>query len=333
MVRNQCQALYLLVDKCMLTKHNNQIFMLYRISCLIVVGLFLGLGVVRAQQDPVYGQYIFNSTIINPAQAGVFGHSQWGVLYRNQWAGIDGAPITKSFFTNLRIAKNMGLALGVYQDEVGPINDVTLQADVSHQVRLNDRWNMSGGLRVIGSRITANLADLDNVQGGDPNFSENINSGFYLNMGMGMLVYDESSFFGLSIPKAIMREFEGQQILNAKMKQHMFAYGGTSIAFNELWTLSPSVMLRFVKDSPFQFDVNAVMNYKNTFDFGPMLRSLDVLGWLVGMRFNEQWYLGYQYEFPLQAIQQVTRQTHEISLRYLWDSKYKTRIRSPRYFI
>jgi type IX secretion system PorP/SprF family membrane protein len=200
-------------------------------------------------------------------------------------------------------------------------------------VRLNERWNMSGGLRVIGSRITANLASLDNVQAGDPNFSQNINSGFYLNMGMGLLVYDESSFFGLSIPKAIMREFEGQQILNAKMKQHMFAYGGTSIAFNELWTLSPSVMLRFVKDSPFQFDVNAVMNYKNTFDFGPMLRSLDAVGMLVGMRFNEQWYLGYQYEFPLQAIQQVTRQTHEISLRFLWDSKYKTRIRSPRYFI
>ena len=51
-----------------------------------------------AQQDPVYGQYIFNSTIINPAQAGVFRQSQWGALYRNQWVGIDGAPITQSFF-------------------------------------------------------------------------------------------------------------------------------------------------------------------------------------------------------------------------------------------
>lgn len=286
-----------------------------------------------AQQDPIYGQYIFNSTVINPAQAGVFDQSQWGVVYRNQWAGIDGAPITKSFFSNFRANKFLGTSIAVYQDEIGPVNDVTLQADIAYPIRLNERWTLSGGLRAIGSRITANLADLQNVQPGDPNFNQNLASGVFFNVGMGMLIYNNRMFFGASLPRAISRELEGQQIMNAKLKQHFFAYGGIQMHLTDEWSFSPSVMARFVAQAPFQLDVNAVFNYKNTIDMGPMVRSGDALGMLFGIYMNEKWYLGYQYEYPLQAIQQASRQTHEVALRFLWDSKFKSRIRSPRYFI
>ena len=82
------------------------------------------------------------------------------------------------------------------------------------------------------------------------------------------------------------------------MKQHYFLYGGTTLNLNPSWTFSPSVMARMVANSPFQMDVNAVFNYNNTLDVGPMLRSLDALGMLIGLRVNEKWYLGYQYEYP-----------------------------------
>lgn len=299
---------------------------------LVLLGQ-LALKPVLAQQDPIYGQYIFNSTVINPAQAGVFDQSQWGVVYRNQWAGIEGAPITKSFFTNFRANRFLGSSISVYQDEIGPINDVTLQADIAYPIRLNEQWTLSGGLRGIGSRITANLADLQNVQPGDPNFNQNLASGVFFNLGMGLLVYNNSMFFGASLPRAISREFEGQQIMNAKLKQHFFAYGGIQLPMNSDWVFSPSFMARFVAQAPFQLDVNALFKYKNTIDLGPVIRSGDAVGVLFGLYMNEKWYMGYQFEYPLQDIQQVTRQTHEISLRFLWDSKYKARIRSPRYFI
>jgi type IX secretion system PorP/SprF family membrane protein len=83
----------------------------------------------KAQQDPLYGQYVFNNAIINPAQAGVKENNQLGLLYRNQWAGIDGAPINKSLFLNMRLPKNLGLALGIYSDEIGPIRELTIQSD------------------------------------------------------------------------------------------------------------------------------------------------------------------------------------------------------------
>lgn len=287
-----------------------------------------------AQHDPVYGQYVFNSSIINPAQAGALRYNQWGVLYRNQWVGIDGAPITKSAFLNTRLNESLGLSVGAYQDEIGPINDVNLQADLAYHLRINEKWYLSAGLRAMGAKITVDFLGLKGTMGGDPILSSNFSSGYYLNMGMGMLLYNQSSFFGLSIPKAVTREYGGAaEISNLKLRQTLFVYGGTLLPLNEGFSFRPSAMLRMTEGTMPQIDLNAGFSYLNLIDFGPMLRSLDAAGLMLGFTLNEKWYLGYMYEYPLTDIQQVTRQTHEISLRYLWQGNRKNSIVSPRYFM
>lgn len=288
----------------------------------------------QAQHDPVYGQYVFNSSIINPAQAGALRYNQAGVLYRNQWVGIEGAPLTKSAFVNTRLNESVGLSIGAYQDEVGPINDVSLQADVAYHVQLSNKWFLSGGLRVMGAKITADFLGLRGTTGGDPILSSNFSSGYYLNMGMGMLLYNQSSFFGFSIPKAVTREYGGaSEISNLKLRQTLFVYGGSVVPLNEGFTFRPSALLRMTEGTVPQIDLNAGFSYLNLLDFGPMLRSLDAAGLMLGFTLNEKWYLGYMYEYPLTDIQQVTRQTHEISLRYLWQGSRKNSIVSPRYFM
>ena len=47
-----------------------------------------------AQQKPVYTQYILNNYIINPAITGIENYTDVKISYRNQWTGIDGAPVT-----------------------------------------------------------------------------------------------------------------------------------------------------------------------------------------------------------------------------------------------
>jgi hypothetical protein len=81
----------------------------------IIVFVILGTifcGEAWPQQIPMYGQYIFNNTVINPAQAGARDKNQAGILGRYQWLGIDGAPVTYTGFANFRLPQNMGLAVG-----------------------------------------------------------------------------------------------------------------------------------------------------------------------------------------------------------------------------
>ncbi len=300
---------------------------------------------LHAQQDPMYGQYIFNNTVINPAQAGAYNANRFGLLARNQWLGIDGAPRTETAHINLRLPRQLGLAVGIYQDRLGPEVGLQFQTDLAYHARISDNLFLSGGVRLIAAHLRVNLADVPNVNPANPYFQENISSGLMLNTGAGLLAYTNKSYFGLSIPKFFRNQINiikpGVVDFNKKENLHMFAYAGTNIGLSDEMLFMPSTLFKYIDGAPVQLDLNAVFGYHDILDFGPLLRTslsnqnnwLDALGFLIGIRFLENWYLGYMYEYPLTNLRTATRQTHEISLRFTWDAKRDAKIRSPRYFL
>ena len=64
---------------------------------LVIVLLISFSSAVSAQQKPYYTQYILNNYILNPALSGIENYTDVKLSYRNQWAGIDGAPVTMYF--------------------------------------------------------------------------------------------------------------------------------------------------------------------------------------------------------------------------------------------
>ena len=305
----------------------------------------------HAQQEPMYGQYVFNSTVINPAQAGAHNENHWGILARNQWLGIDGAPRTESVYANLSLRRQIGLAFGLYQDRLGPEQNLNFQTDISYHARLSEHWRLAGGVRLMASNFRINLSDIPNVDPGDPYLRQNISSGLLLNVGAGLLAYNKRSFIGVSLPRAFENQLQvlGSQIGNAppdidfskKATRHLFAYAGTNIDLTDEITFLPSMLFRYPVDAPVQMDLNAVFGYNDILDFGPVIRTnlietndwFDAVGFLLGIRFLPNWYFGYMYEYPLTSLSLATRQTHEVSLRFIWDAKVPGRIGSPRYFL
>jgi hypothetical protein len=92
-------------------------------------------------------------------------------------------------------------------------------------------------------------------------------------------------------------------------------------------------LFKRVSNAPIQYDLNLVLDYKDILDFGPMIRANDAIGFLIGYKINSQIYAGYMYEYPLNDMRVATMQTHELSLRMLWQSSQKKRVKSPRYFL
>ena len=59
----------------------------------LLVGLFVfvvGVLSCSGQSAPVYGQYMFNPVVINPAYAGLHDMASFYGIYRQQWTGIEG---------------------------------------------------------------------------------------------------------------------------------------------------------------------------------------------------------------------------------------------------
>ena len=75
----------------MLTTQRLSKFKIMLFFCLLV-----GANNVIAQQEPMFSQYMFNLSHINPAYAGNRATNNITALFRKQWLGIEGAPTTGS---------------------------------------------------------------------------------------------------------------------------------------------------------------------------------------------------------------------------------------------
>jgi type IX secretion system PorP/SprF family membrane protein len=246
----------------------------------------------------------------------------------------------------------LGFSASIYNDIVGPITDITAQADLAYRARLSESFFLSFGVRAMASYLYFDMLGLQDIADPtDPNFSQNYSSG-QLNAGAGILAYNKSFFFGISVPKILERTINNNPadpLITPPssiytVARSFIAYTGNTFTIfdhrhNDKLEFTPSVLLKITDRAPTQLDLNGIVTYRNTFSFGPMVRTslsgddkgFDAIGFLLGMQVNENWHLGYMYELPTNDLSLSTKQTHELSLRYSW-GKVKERIGVARCF-
>ena len=60
---------------------------------------------VFSQAKPAYTQYILNNYILNPGITGIENYTDVKLSHRNQWVGLNGAPVTTYFSIHKPIGK------------------------------------------------------------------------------------------------------------------------------------------------------------------------------------------------------------------------------------
>ena len=72
---------------------------------ILLLNLLLGIGELKAQQLPLYSQYILNGFMVNPAMAGHDGYTSFNTTARQQWLGFKEAPQTYSASWQTRLLR------------------------------------------------------------------------------------------------------------------------------------------------------------------------------------------------------------------------------------
>ena len=140
------------------------------------------------QQDPQYTQYMYNMNIINPAYAGSSDATSIGILYRDQWEGIEGAPKTATMNVHLPVGKNIGLGVSAISDEIGPVSETNLYLDFSYTLKLANSNRLALGLKAGATFHDIGLIGLDLIDPNDPFFANDINENTP-NLGAGIYFY------------------------------------------------------------------------------------------------------------------------------------------------
>ncbi len=302
---------------------------------IVVLGgfcLFFLCNTLRAQQEPMYSQYMFNMINLNPAYAG----SLWGdnvtLLYRAQWMGVDGAPRTGTLSWDTRAPdSNIGYGLQIYDDRLGV--EVTSGAQAFYSYRLqfpnsNFVFGLSGGVlnyRAIYSKVTT-------TDQKDPLFDQDVNV-ILPSVGFGVLYNTERIYMGFSIPALLKTKVNTNSSLVSANNHHYFLTGGGMVDLSSDFKLEPSALLKVVEGSPLSFDLNMSVWYQNLLGGGISYRYKDALVGIFEVQLSPTLRLGYAYDYILSDLKTYNfGGSHEIMLRYEFNMPKFRKVLSPKYF-
>lgn len=288
---------------------------------------------LQAQIENMYSLYRFNPQILTPVQAGSTPNSEMILMYRNQWVGIEGAPRNLGFSGNFKWGQKKGLGFTALVDEAGPVRSTLLGADFAYHAKLNENWNLDGGIRMGMANIALNFSQIRLVNSDDNLFAGDRSTGIQPNLGYGIRIAkkDEGFFFSFSQPRVLKYDF-GTYSGAFRDVAYYYAMAGTKIGLGgkvetpnglrSRVTLYPSVLFRVAADVPLSYDLNLTANLKGKLDVGLSYRRQDSYGLRLGVQATKKIYLGYVFELPISEIRKASSQTHEMAIRFfIFDKK------------
>jgi type IX secretion system PorP/SprF family membrane protein len=286
-----------------------------RISIFLVLVLLV--QTAQAQLESMYSLYRFNPQVINPSQSGSTANSEFILINRQQWMGMEGSPQTVSLTGNIKYGQNKGIGIVLINDQAGPVKTATIAGDFAYHIKLSQDWNLSGGVRLGMSSMSVNFSALRLVSTTDPLFQGDRSTGMKTNTGWGIKLSkgQDGLFFSIAQPRVLNYDF-GAQNGAYKDVAYYYAMAGTKVKLNDAVNLYPSAMARLSPDAPTTWDVNVTANILNKFDVGASLRSQDSYGARLGVQVSPKLYLGYVYEVPTSALSKMASNTHELALRF-----------------
>jgi len=312
---------------------------------------------VSAQQRPQYTQYIFNNFLLNPAISGIENYIDVKAGYRNQWRGLEGAPITSYISVNAPLGKKFlfgnatsfpekggnpmgrsylqnymaaephhGVGFQAVADQAGPINRTDIDGTYAYHLGLSEVLNIALGVSVGISKINLDLSKITLENSIDPAIVENENQRIKPDLGAGIWVYGPRYFVGVSAQQLLGQtlNFTDDQSYNlGKEVPHFFATAGYKVLLNDDIAVITSIMVKHVKPAPTSLDINMKMAFRDKFWLGGSYRKDDSFSALAGFNIGYLFSLGYSYDFTTSNLGSVSNGSHEIVLGLLLNNRYR----------
>lgn len=287
----------------------------------------------NAQQDPQYTQYMYNMNVMNPAYAGSKETLSIGLLGRKQWISLNGAPTTFTGAIHAPISKSLGAGFSVIADELGPVKEQNIYADLSYTIQTSEFGKLAFGLKGGVTLQQIGLFSLAVVDPTDDSFSDNVNT-TDPNIGAGAFYYTDKFYVGFSAPNILATkraDISNNKIKGVSNSVHYFLTSGYVFDLNDNLKFKPSFMVKATSGAPVSVDLSTNFLFNERFEIGASYRVEDSVSGLVNFTITKGFRLGFAYDYTLSNLGDFNKGSIEGIL--LWDIvSSEKKIRSPRFF-
>jgi type IX secretion system PorP/SprF family membrane protein len=296
-----------------------------------IFALMLAGFVSYSQQDAQYTQYMYNTINVNPAYAGSRGVMSIFGLHRTQWVGLDGAPVTNTVSINTPIENtNLGVGLSFVNDRLGPTDENNISMDLSYTIKTSETYKLSFGVKGSADLFSFDSTKL-NIYSPDNSLQSYTNK-FSPNIGAGVYLHSDNSYFGLSVPNFFeTKRYSDNDYAVYKEKMNFYLIGGHVFDLSTNLKFKPAFLGKMVQGAPLQLDISANFLFNDKFVLGAAWRWSAAGSLMAGFQVNDGLYIGYGYDLDTTKLAHYNSGSHEIFLRFELFNR-QSRIVSPRFF-
>ena len=304
------------------------------LTLVILTFFLLSFQGLKGQHSSVFSQYMFNGLVLNPAYTGAEDALTIAGSFRKQWLGFKGSPMNQSLSIHSPLKDSRSNIGGfLFHDTYGVTSITSAFFSYAFRIDMGKSHRISMGLQGGVSLVQYKYSKLDlGDDVPDAVFAEDSPLLPIPRVGFG-IYYDHKKFFiGASAPQILKYYTPNVQLYdNDSLKfDYWLATAGYKIKLNPEMNLEPSVLIKYIRNSPVQVDANLRLYFKDRFWVGVSYRSFASLGALFQVRINNQLQVGYSYDYGLNKLQSYHFGSHELVLKY--NFSYEVNAMSPRRF-
>ena len=291
---------------------------LYSILILIVLSNnFFG------QHSTLTSNYLFNIFSINPAYAGQRRSLDVSMFYRKQWVGPAGTPQTVSIMGSMEIKpKNFSVGFQLDNDNVGFTTTQSAKIAFSYRLKLDKKRKLAFGIMPGFRKTFYDYRKIRTTTSGDGTYVNSSTINTFIS-GVGAFYYSKKMYIGFSSPEIL-------NLNGSNPSPEINLIAGYIIKINEEVVLKPSFLVREIKNSPTQFDLNVTAYFHENLGVGIAYRNKEALiayfDWVIDKKFK----VGYAYDYSVGPLRKFNSGSHEIMLNYFFGKL--SHAPSPRFF-
>ena len=294
----------------------------------------MAVPLTRAQNYPVYSQYLLDGLVINPAYTGTREVLTASLSLRRKSINTEGFPLMGTFSLHSPL-KNDRIALGLMShfQTYGVTSKASVFAQYAFHIKTNrGRWSL--GIKAGADMVNNNYSGVSTVEP-DPAFTEGVSSYTLPNVGAGVYYNSDVFFAGLAVPEMFSyREnssSNGYEVYHDYGNYYFLATAGGLLSFTDGLLFKPSVLARYSPENPLMMDINGNFIIADMLWLGGSWRlGEEVIVGILEVQLSQQLKMGYSYDFNLGEISTFVGGTHEVALRYEFGKTVSAS--NPRYF-
>lgn len=313
-----------------------------------------------AQQKPHYTQYLQNQYVINPALSGIENYLDIRLSHRQQWVGVQDAPMTSYFSAHAALNKSdyrttatsfkipddnprghdywerytaasphHGIGMQVINDVTGPLRFFSAYATYAFHVGITSKTNLAAGFGAGINKVSLNTAKLNfgTLNPIDPVIDNSgVLNSYKPDFMAGLYLYSADYFVGLSAQQILSQPLEFSdnivRTINGKTVPHLFMTAGYRFFLSEDLNLTPSLMVKKVMPSPIQYDLNVKLQYWDRAWIAASYRWKEGYAAMMGFNVSGKFNLGYSYDISYTKLSTISKGTHELIIGFLLFNDY-----------